>query len=89
MGCQKIDLVLYNVHWTLIRGEKESRELPVDLKEKHSKTVVFCLAKSFTKRLETSKFHDAKIFFTFVNNFQWCLYSCDNQIAHISFMVSQ
>ena len=61
--------------------KRRSRELPVDVKEKCSKIVVFCLAKSFTGKLETSEFHDSMIFFTFFNDFCSCSYSCYDPIT--------
>ena len=50
------------------------------VKEKHSKIVVFYLAKSFTERLETSKFHDSMRSFILFKDFCRCSYLCDNQI---------
>ena len=41
----------------------------MDVKEKCSRTVVFYLAKSFTKRLEASEFHDSMMFLTSSMNF--------------------
>ena len=61
-------------------GGGGSRELPLDVKENHSRTVVFYFAKSFT-RLDTSEFHDNMIFFTFNNKFCWCSYSGDDWTA--------
>ena len=40
----------------------------MDVKEKHSKIVVFYLAKSFTEKLETREFHGSTIFYTFFND---------------------
>ena len=57
-GRRKTYLEPLNFHWTLREeGERGSRELLVDVKEKRSKIAVFYLAKSFTERLEISEFH--------------------------------
>ena len=53
----------------------------MDVKEKHSKIVVFYLVKSLTGRLETSKFLDGMKFFTFFKNLRQCSYLCDDQIS--------
>ena len=57
-GHCKIDLVPLNAYWALSRGKGFS-ELPVDVKEKRSKILVFYLAKTFTKRLGTCEFYDS------------------------------
>ena len=46
-----------------------------------SKIVVKYLANSFTETLENGESHDSMIFFTFFNDFRWCMYSCDDPIA--------
>ena len=63
--------------WAL-RGARGSREKPVDVKEKCSRTVVFYLAKSFTKRLEASEFHDSMMFLTSSMNFASVLIRSDH-----------
>ena len=67
------------IHWAL-RGEGRGGVAGGQYKM-HSKTVVFYEAKCFTKRLETSKFHDSLIFFTFFNDFHWRSYSWEVWIA--------